>query len=353
MKRKVLVLSAGDPAGINFCKSLALQPDRFQIQGADTDIYRLHLACADSRHLLPPPGDENYLAALNRLIEEVEPDLLYAADTNAELIFVSENRDRINARVFMPPPAAVTSYENKFETYLACREAGITVPETIMLREPADVDRAIADFGEIWIRATHGSGGSGSLPTSDPVLACAWVERNSGWNRFSASQRLGRKMATWIGLWDAGRLVTCQARKRLHWEYAHLSPSGVSGITAAQATTDDPKIHEVALATIEAAAHVPNGVVAVDLTYDNDDVPNPTEIQASRFYTSIYFLARAGLNFPAQFVKLALGDPLDTDLTGTHPLENDLVWLKTVDAEPILTTAEEVSGNLTRWKVAQ
>jgi predicted ATP-grasp superfamily ATP-dependent carboligase len=353
LKRKVLVLSAGDPAGINFCKSLALQPDAFEICGADTDIYRLHLACADSRHLLPAPQDGRYLDALNHLIDRVEPDLLYAADTNPELLFVSENRDRINALLFMPPPEAVRSYENKFETYLACRDAGITVPETIMLNEPTDVDRSIREFGEVWIRATHGSGGSGSLPTSDKVLARAWVDRYSGWGRFSASQRLGRKMATWIGLWDNGRLITCQGRRRLHWEYAHLSPSGVSGITAAQATTNDAKINEVAQATIKAAGHVPHGIVAVDLTYDGNDIPNPTEIQASRFYTSIYFLARAGLNFPAQFVKAALGDALDGELTGQHPLRNDLVWLKTVDAEPILSTVDDVSSNLNRWKVVQ
>lgn len=353
MKTKVLVLSAGDPAGINFCKSLALQPNQFHICGADTDIYRLHLACADSRHLLPALQDSMYLSALNRLIDKVEPDLLYVADTSPELIFVSENRDQINARVFMPQQDAVRSYENKFETYLACRGAGITVPETIMLNEPADVDRAIYEFGEIWIRATHGSGGSGSLPTSDAALGRAWVDRNVGWGRFSASQRLGRKMATWIGLWDEGQLVTCQGRRRLHWEYAHLSPSGVSGITAAQATTDDALINEVALATIGAAGYVPHGVVAVDMTYDVNDVPNPTEIQASRFYTSIYFLARAGLNFPAQFVKVALKHSLDGELTGRHPLINDLVWLKTVDTEPILTTVDDISSNLHNWKVMQ
>lgn len=352
MKRKVLVLSAGDPAGINFCKSLSLQADLFEVHGADSDIYRLHLACAKTRHLLPRVNEGGYLDALNCLIDKVEPDLLYAADTNAELEFVSENRDRIRARMFMPDADAVRFYENKYATYLACRNAGITVPETVMLNEPADVAAAIKAFGEVWIRATHGSGGSGSIPTSDPILARAWIERNDGWGRFSASRRLGRKMATWIGLWRDGHLITCQGRRRLHWEYAHLSPSGVSGITAAQATTNDPQVHEAAVRTIEAAGFTPNGVVAVDFTYDHKDVPNPTEIQATRFYTSIFFLARAGLNFPAQFVKAALGDPLEGERTGRHPLPNDLVWLKTVDADPILTTADEVASNLAKWKVA-
>jgi hypothetical protein len=66
------VLSAGDPVGIDFSKSLARQTVYFYICGAATDVYRLHPACADSRYLSPSPQDRKYLNALNRLTDDVE-----------------------------------------------------------------------------------------------------------------------------------------------------------------------------------------------------------------------------------------------------------------------------------------
>ena len=135
MKKKVLILSAGDPAGINFCKSLQLQDEIFEICAADTDVYRLHLATSDSKHLLPLSNDPIYLESLNRLIDKIKPDLICAADTNPELEFLSENRDRINAHVFMPTIEAVRFYEDKYKTYLACHKSGIEVPETILLNK--------------------------------------------------------------------------------------------------------------------------------------------------------------------------------------------------------------------------
>lgn len=349
---RVLVLSAGDPAGINFCKSLRLEKKAFRILAADTDQYRLHLAVADERYLLPNAASLDYLDALCTLVSRLAPDLVYAADTNRELEIVSENRGAFCAPVFLPPVDAVRVYEDKWECTRRCSAAGITVPQTILVRNPADLDEAFVRFQSVWLRATHGSGGRGSLPTDDPVLARAWIERHRGWGAFTAAECLTRRMATWIGLWRDGDLVVGQGRRRLHWEYAHLSPSGVSGITAAQSTTSDPEIEAIARTAIAAAGFVPHGIVSVDLTYDHAGVPNPTEIQASRFYTSIYFLARAGLNLPAIYVRLGVGLPVDGYPTGSSPLPDELVWLKTLDAQPILTDLATIRRNAALWSVA-
>jgi carbamoyl-phosphate synthase large subunit len=349
---RVLVLSAGDPAGINFCKSLRLEKEAFYILGADTNQFRVHLAVADERYLLPVADSPDYLEVLRRLIRRVAPDLIYAADTNRELEIVSENRETFSALVYLPPVQAVRVYEDKWECTRRCAAAGVPVPETILVSHPADLDNAFAQFGSVWLRATHGSGGRGSLPTDDIRLARAWIDRHQGWGTFTAAKRLTGRMATWIGIWWEGKLIVGQGRNRLHWEYSHLSPSGVSGITAAQSTTSDPEITTIAHAAIAAAGFAPHGIVGVDLTYDQAGVPNLTEIQASRFYTSIYFLACAGLNMPAMYVRLALKLPVTSYPTGINPLRDDLVWLKTVDAEPILTDLASVHRNATLWRAA-
>lgn len=42
------------------------------------------------------------------------------------------------------------------------------------------------------------------------------------------------------------------------------------------------------------------------MTYDKNGVPNPTEINISRFFTAIYFFTKAGLNMPEIYKDLAI-----------------------------------------------
>ena len=189
------------------------------------------------------------------------------------------------------------------------------------------------------------------MPTSDPRLAAAWISRHNGWGTFTASELLTKKMATWIGLWYEGQLIASQGRERLHWEYASLSPSGVTGITGAQVTTNAPAICEVARKAIDALPFSPHGIVSVDLTYDRQRNPNPTEIQASRFYTSILFLATAGLNLPDLYIQLALTGNASA-LPSVNPLPDGLLWLKSVDCQPQLTTVKEFERQVASWSVA-
>ncbi len=348
---KILVLSAGDSAGINFCNSLKLCEGKYHIIGTDTNIYRLQYATADEKFLLPSTDKKEYWSALKLLIDKINPNFIYAADTNKELELLSDRREEIRAPIFLPPKDAVNIYENKWESYLFFKNAGIVVPETSLINEPKDVDNAIGKFGNIWLRAIRGSGGNGSIQISDPTLAKAWVSRYNGWGNFTAAVVLSKQMATWSGIWQNGELIVCQGRKRLHWEYANLSPSGVTGITGAQSTTSDVILNKVALDAIFSIPFKPHGIVSVDMTYDDNGIPNPTEIQASRFYTSIYFLAKAGLNLPDIYVTIALTGIIPDIENRVNPLPEDLVWLKTVDFIPKLTTLAEILESEKRFTI--
>ena len=126
-----------------------------------------------------------------------------------------------------------------------------------------------------------------------------------------------------------------------------MAPSGVTGITGAQVTARDPKIDELAIRSILAVNSKPHGIVSVDFTYDFDGVPNPTEIQASRFFTSTYFMAEAGLNFPYLWVKLALEEEIPLIKEKYSPLDPDLLWIKYVDCKAQLTTV----ANINKYKL--
>lgn len=347
---KILVLSAGDNTGINYCRSLRLAGGKYSIIATDTSIYRLHHASGDLRYLLPPADDPDYFAALRRIIDKEQPDLLYASDTNAELELVTRRRDDLGCRTFWPPQSAMEVYEDKWRTYEECAAAGISVPWTVLIREPDDLASAMKRCGRLWLRATRGSGGRGAIVTDDLALAVAWVKRFNGWGTFTAAEVLTSEMATWTGIWWHGELIAAQGRKRLHWEYTHLSPTGVTGITGAQSTLNDHAVRETAIAAIRAVGPTPHGIVAVDLTYDHCGTPCPTEIQAARFYSSIHFLAHAGLNLPDVFTELGITEKLPALESRPRELADGLVWLKAVDCLPQMTTVEELNRSGQEWR---
>jgi hypothetical protein len=348
---RILVLSAGDNTGIGFCRSLKMVQGKYEIVSTDTNPYRLHWSIGDKRYLLPDPQGDDYLETLHRVLKKEQPDLLYASDTNIELNVVMSRRNELDCRTFWPPSEAIEIYENKWLTYLKCTAAGIQVPATVLINSPEDIHKAIRNWGKVWMRATHGSGGKGAIVTDDPVLANAWVARFDGWGQFTAAEVLTSEMATWMGIWWQGQLIVGQGRKRLHWEYAHLSPTGVSGITGAQTTLKNKRVREIAIATILAAGVEPHGIVAVDLTYDKNGIPNPTEIQATRFYSSIQFLAEAGLNLPDIYTELGITGVPPTITDPIDPLAEGLVWLKAVDCLPQLISSRKIEDDISEWRI--
>jgi len=76
----------------------------------------------------------------------------------------------------------------------------------------------------------------------------------------------------------------------------------------------------------------------VDLTYDRDGVPNPTEINIGRFFTTHFFFSKAGLNMPYLLIKLAYNEELSPINRKINPLTPGLAWIRGMDLEPILTT---------------
>lgn len=343
---RVLVTNAGEGPGINFCRALRLADQPYHIIASDPVPYRFWNMEADEKHPLLPGTDERFMAHLKSLVVKTQADVVYASDTNDELLKLSKHREEIEAvgaRVLMPSHEKVVVFEDKWATYQYLARAGVRAPATQIVDTTEQLDALLERFGKVWLRATYGSGGRGSIATDNRALARAWIDTQNGWGRFTCAEFLKGTSATWSGLWDNGTLIACQIRKRLFWEFAHLALSGVTGITGAQEASNDPEVHRTALAAIASADPCPNGIVSVDMTFGADNLPYVTEIQASRFYSSILFLAEAGLNFPDMFVRLAMGH---TDQLPRHlmnPLPTDLLWVKYVDCLPRLVRKHEVS----------
>ncbi len=336
-RMKVLVVSSGDATGLNFCRSLRVS-DKFITIGVDTTVEDHLTSEADERLLLPHPTSGEFLEALTKLCHKKRPDLLYAADTNAELQIIFRARKGIPAPTFLPQPGDIVA-EDKWDTWKKLKAAGVPVHANALIQSPADIQSFMTDKDHIWLRRRTGSGGAGSIATDKPHVARAWIDHHNGWGQFIAAELLTKRTATWMGIWWQGVLQVCQMRERSGWKYQNLSPSGVTGITAVQKTMWDPELHELAIKCVRAVSNHPHGILGVDFTWDKEGVPRPTEVQPSRFYSSVHFLTAAGLNLPEYYCRIAKSGPLSDAII--NPLRNEIYWVKSVDMPGKLVSADE------------
>jgi carbamoyl-phosphate synthase large subunit len=347
--RRILVTGAGGSPATNFVRSLRESPERFHLIGADCNKYYLERAETDERFLIPETGDPDYLDILCGLAAETGAELIHC-QPDQEIAVVSQHRDRLLAqgtRTFLPAHTTIETLQDKYASFLAWQKAGLPVPATKMIHTPADLDSAFADLGPvIWLRAVVSpGGGKGSLRATDPEMARAWLDFCRGWGEFTAAECLEAATVTWTGLYKDGELIVAQGRKRLYWEMGNRAPSGVTGLTGTGVTISDPVVDDLAQRTVAAVDARPNGIFAVDLTYDRSGVPNPTEINIGRFFTTHLFFTRAGLNLPYLFVKLAFGEPYPEPARRLNPLPDGLAWVRGMDFLPVLTEADAFERN--------
>jgi hypothetical protein len=334
----VVVVSSGDGAGISFVRSLR-QAGGYRVIGVDTNLEDHLTSEADVRALIAPPLAGGFAQRVNEIAVAHSADLVYAADTGPELDAIFHGREHIGAATFLPDPAAADC-EDKWATYEKLNAAGVQVPETILATDRETVRQFIGSGRDVWIRRRTGSGGAGSIGTADADFATAWIEMKTGWGDYTVAERLGTYNVTWTALWYDGSLQISQLRHRVKWKYGHLAPSGVTGITGIQRSVWDPNVHDLALRSVEAVVARPHGIVSVDFTSDLAGQPCPTEIQTSRFFTSIDFLAAVGLNFPDEYCRLALGAaPRSTPLV--NPVRDEYYWIRAVDRLPALMSASD------------
>lgn len=343
--KRILVTSAGGAAAANFIRSLRAASEPFYIVGVDADKYNVQRSEADERHLVPRADDPDYVPILRQIIGETSSQLLFS-QSDEENPVISRHRDTLGALTFLPRHETLVACLDKFQSYERWTAAGIKVPRTMLVRSAQDLERAFLEYGgNVWLRPVTGGGGIKAFPATGLAQATAWIDFCGGWGAFTAAERLGSQSVTWQSIWHEGELVVAQSRKRLYWEFGNRTPSGVTGVTGTGVTIDDPAIDEIAERAIRAVDPKPHSIFSVDLTYDADGRPNPTEINIARFFTTHLFFTVAGLNMPYIFVKLAFGEPAPAPSRRVNPLPTGLAWVRGMDFHPTLTTVDAIDAD--------
>jgi hypothetical protein len=348
---KILITGAGS-AQSNGCINCLLKEGVDEIIGTGSDRHDLMFCRAHKRYLVPHSTQEGYKKALLKVVAAERPDMIHFQH-DAEMAVALAFRDEIETlgpKMLVPDYETIDTCVYKYKSWLKFKAAGIKVPENMVINTGDDLKRALKELGrggKVWLRAMSiGNGGKGSLATADYEQGFDWISRHDGWGDFTAAELLTPDSVTWLSIWYEGELVVAQTRRRNAWAYSRISVSGISGLTKVSETVSPPQVDEIAQKACLAVSEKPHGIYGVDMTYDFSGVPNPTEINISRFFTTIEFFAEAGLNMPVIFKDLCLYGRKPDLPEKLNPLPDNLLWLRAIDERPILTTEAEIRKTL-------
>ena len=340
--KKILVTGSGGSPSTNFVRSLRKSPEKFYIVGIDAAKFSLVRSETDEKHLGLPADHEDYIDVLNDIILETGVEFVHA-QPDQEVSVLSKNQSKIKANLFLPKNETVEILQDKWRSYSLWKKANIRVPETFIIKNENDLKNAFEVLdGNVWLREIYGAFGKGSISKPTYELAKNWIDFKNGWGKFTASKKLTSSTVTWLSIWKNGELIVAQTRERLYWELGNRSPSGVTGITGAGITKSDKQVTKTAMDSIFSIDSIPTGIFGVDMTYDEKGIPNPTEINIGRFFTTHLFFTEAGLNLPYIYTKIAYGEEIPKIEKKIDPLPENLCWIRGVDFNPILTKLNEV-----------
>lgn len=351
MIKKIILGSSGGPATEGVFNSLNETNDSEEIVGIGSNINDLLTSNIPKKYLFPPASSEKYIDTLNKLIIEENPSFLHFQN-DFELFEISKNRTKIynfENLFFIPKHEEFVDCVYKYNSYLKFKSADIKVPRNILINDEADLKLSFKELGwnnsDIWFRLnTVGGGGQGSLKTNDYEFIKSWINHHKGWGKFLAAELLTPQTVTWQSIWHDGKLIISQARKRQSWVHGNRAPSGITGVTGVGELFSDEELDKICIKSVNAVSSRPHGLYGVDLAYDSEGIPNPTEINIGRFFTTIEFFTSLGLNFPAIYKNIFLYNQFPDLENKFSPLENNYLWIRNMDTRPKLVKKSELNS---------
>ncbi|MCI6066032.1 carboxylate--amine ligase [bacterium] len=351
---KIVVTGAGSAQSNGVINCLLMDKEEKNVViGLGSDRYDLMLCKAHKKYLIPHSTSAEYEDALLKVLKMEKPDMIHFQhdkELSIALMFREKIED-LGIKMLVPDYQTIDTCVYKYKSWEKFKAAGIKVPENIIINTQKDLKRAFDELGgskhSIWLRSMDiGGGGKGALPTNNYEEAYEWISKEDGWGKFVAAELLDKKTVTWLSIWYKGELICAQGRKRCGWAHSALSPSGVTGVTRVGETYSSVVVDEIGMKACKAVSSVPHGIYGVDMTYDFSGIPNPTEINISRFFTTVQFFAEAGLNMPVILKNLCLYDKKPHLQRTCNPLPDGLLWLRGMDCEPRLVTEELIKQEL-------
>jgi len=338
--KRVLVTGAGGIPSINFARALRESSEKVYLVGTDCNRYHINLAKEmNKKYVVPKSNEAGYIEKLNEITKKEEIQFLHA-QPDMEVGRISEEREKLRAKVFLPDKETVKLCHNKFQLIRYLNERGLPAARNILIIDEEDVETAFKEFGEkIWLRAIRGAGGKGSLPVEKVDHAKAWIDYWNGWGNFVAEEYLPGRNLAWQAIFKDGELITSLVWERIEYIISHVSPSGITGTPSVARIITDERVNEIAVMVVNSITKKANGIFSIDFKENKTGVPCVTEINPGRFFTPSYMYVRAGVNLPEIYLKLAYDEPVPK-LPKFNAFKKKILWIRGIDVEPV--AVEEV-----------
>jgi carbamoyl-phosphate synthase large subunit len=335
--KRILVTGAGGTPSFNFIRCLRSSAETLYIVGTDSNKYYIHLAReVDKKYIIPNYDDKAFINKLNEIAEKESIEFIHA-QPDTEVARISEDREKLKAKVFLPDKKTIRLCHNKFELVRHLNRNNLPSAKNILIRKEEDIKTAFQEFGsKIWLRAIRGAGGRGSLPVENFEHARAWVDYRDGWENFVAEEYLPGKNMAWQAIFKEGELITSLVWKRIEYIISHVSPSGITGTPSVAKIMENEQVNRTAVDVVNSITEKPNGIFSIDFKENIDGVPCVTEINPGRFFTPSYMYVKAGINLPAIYLRLAFDEPIPR-LRKFNAFKHRIFWIRGIDIEPIST----------------
>jgi carbamoyl-phosphate synthase large subunit len=337
--KRILVTGAGGPAGANFIKSLRLSDEEFYISGSDINSLHLELSNSDSKNLLPQCDSSDYVDSVNEVVRKEGIDLVHP-QPDSEVSVLSERRDEVEAKLFLPDKQTIRICQDKMLFMKTLGKAGVPIAKSFSIDGRADLEKSLKSLLEInpdkaWLRATKGAGSRASLPINETPQGVMWIDywkkhRGLDWGNFMLSEFLPGREYAFQSVWKEGEIVSSQARQRLEYLFGYLTPSGQTSSPTVAKTVHNEDVNRIATDAVKAVDGNATGVFCVDLKENTEGVPCVTEINAGRFFTTSNFFSEAGVNMPYMYIKLAFEESFEYG-PKYNPLPEGLYWIRLMD----------------------
>ena len=348
--KRILVMGAAGPAGINFIESLGLADEQMYVIGADANRFHIEWLNTGRVVLSPLAGDSGYDEFLLSLVEREGIEFAHAQpdiEVRALSCLRSELR-RLGCSVFLPEERTLDVCQDKLKSAVIWSESGMPSAGYLAIDSEQDLHEAADRLGlPFWLRATVGDSSRGSTPVESIDTARHWLDywkaREVSWKWIAQEYLPGRNIA-FQSLWREGELIVSQARERIEYIYPRLAPSGVTNTPVVAKTIHDEAVNRAASMAVRSIDAKANGVYCVDLKESAGSEIIPTEINAGRFFTTSMFFSMAGCNMPYQYVKMGFGEEPDR-MPEYNAVEPDLYWIRHIDCPAVLVKETDL-----RWR---
>lgn len=348
MEKRLLVTGAGSGESNNLIRSLREGDPLLFILGCHSDRFILKKSLADRNYLLPPSTHRDFADALRRVVEREQVDLVIPT-SDADVKTLSQLRDGLPGRLFLPRAATIELCQDKYGLTAFLRSRGLPAPLTFPvmgLDSIEEIFRRLTPHSRLWCRIRTGSGSMGAIPVTSPDQARSWV---SYWEKmrgvpatsFTLSEYLPGRDFACQSLWQQGRLIVVKTCERLSYYGGWNRASGVSSTPALAASVFEPQVARVCAEAIRAVDQAASGVFSVDLKQDANGVPCVTEINAGRFFmiTNLFDLTGKH-NTAVLYVRLAVGEPVE--FQNEYDVAEDYYLVRDLDTLPGIFHADEL-----------